>query len=160
MLNQVGIEDIILADDDADDVLIFTLALEQLAVTVKLRHVEDGEKLFDLLREQIPDILFLDIHMPCKDGLACIQEIRRDRRYDQMPVIMLTSLNSPYYVDQTFRLGANLFVDKQGTIANLAAKINSIFSIEWKKQLIPFNRRIRFIKVIPQLPGSGTNKEY
>jgi CheY-like chemotaxis protein len=136
MLKQPGIEDIILADDDADDVLIFTLALEQLAVTVKLRHAEDGEKLFELLRAQIPDMLFLDIHMPCRDGLACIQEIRQDRRYDRMPVIMLTSLNSTYYKDQTYRLGANFFIDKQGTVENLAAKIRTIFSVDWKKQLI------------------------
>ncbi len=85
------LKDIILAEDDSDDVEIFDLGLKGLNFPYLLRHAENGDVLFIMLKDKVPYILFLDIHMPCKDGIACIAEIRRNREYDKMPVIMYSS---------------------------------------------------------------------
>lgn len=130
------IEDIIIADDDKEEVFIFTLALNDISIKVKIRHAQDGKTLFDMLRQQIPDILFLDIMMPCTDGISCIREIRQDSRYDEMPVIMLTAARQGSYIETTYRLGANLFIRKADSIADLAEKIKKVFSIDWKSQMV------------------------
>lgn len=126
------IDDVIYADDDQEDYLFFTLALDEIAVKVKLRHAVDGEALFVLLKQQVPDILFLDIYMPCKDGVSCLHEIRQDRRYDGMPVVMITGSLAENTVERTYRLSANLYLKKESTITDLATKLRNVFSKEWK----------------------------
>ena len=128
--------DIILADDDNDEVLLFEMALQQVVLRFTLRHAVNGEKLFDLLREQIPDILFLDIRMPCKDGISCITEIRSDRKYDKMPVIMYSSLKYSSFVEETYRKGANLFIEKASTVEELTAKLKKVFSVNWQSNML------------------------
>ena len=66
---------ILLADDDKNDQLLFKEALEELPVTTHLASVENGEQLMQLLndgKELLPDILFLDLNMPRKNGFTCL----------------------------------------------------------------------------------------
>ncbi|RYZ47970.1 MAG: response regulator [Sphingobacteriales bacterium] len=128
-------KDILLAEDDRDDVMIFELAIDKLNIAHQLRHAENGEVLFDLLEERVPDILFLDIMMPCRDGAACVLEIRKNRNYDGLPVIMYTSLTGNPTVETCFRNGANLFLEKTNTVADLVEKLRKVFSIDWKNYM-------------------------
>jgi CheY-like chemotaxis protein len=124
--------ELILAEDDLDDALIFEMALNDLPKKFAMRHVVDGDKLFVELKKLVPDILFLDINMPCKDGLNCVVEIRQDNRYDNMPVIMLTGSNTNEHIDIAYSAGANLFVLKPASIKSLSKKLEEIFNINWK----------------------------
>lgn len=126
------VQDIILAEDDLDDVLIFEMALKESDVSVDMRHAPNGDVLFELLENKTPDTLFLDIHMPCKDGLSCIVEIRKDRKYDRLPIIMYTSSTAEKNVEKAYRSGANLYVTKTETIKQLSQKLKTVFSIDWK----------------------------
>lgn len=128
-------QDIILAEDDLDDVLVFEMALKEIDVPVDMRHAQNGNVLFELLEERIPDTLFLDVHMPCKDGISCITEIRKDRKYDRLPVIMYTSSGNEKTVEQAYRNGANLFITKTDTIRQLSTKLKTVFSIDWKNYM-------------------------
>lgn len=127
--------DIMLAEDDSDDVEIFDLGLKGLEFPYLLRHAENGDVLFIMLKDKLPYILFLDIHMPCKDGIACIVEIRKNREYDKMPVIMYTSEISKKIIEEAYRSGANLYLAKTNTIADLTNKLSKIFSIDWDNYL-------------------------
>jgi PleD family two-component response regulator len=123
---------LLLAEDDLDDALIFEMALNEQPRKYLLRHVVDGNKLFIELQKLIPDLLFLDINMPCKDGLNCIVEIRQNNRYDNMPVVMITSSNNENHIDIAYSAGANLFVVKPASINTLSKKLEEIFNINWK----------------------------
>ena len=127
--------EIMLAEDDSDDVEIFDLGMQGLGFPYLLRHAENGDVLFIMLKDKIPYILFLDIHMPCKDGIACIVEIRKNREYDKMPVIMYTSEISKKIIEEAYRSGANLYLAKTNTIADLTDKLRKIFSIDWDNYL-------------------------
>lgn len=127
--------DILLAEDDSDDVIIFEMALKEASIPYDLRRAENGDVLFVLLKEKLPYILFLDIHMPCKDGLSCIIEIRKNRAYDGVPVVMYTSEFSDKIVEETYRSGANLYITKTTTLKELTAKLKKVFSIDWSDYL-------------------------
>jgi CheY-like chemotaxis protein len=127
---------IVLADDDTDEVFIFELALKKLSFRFKLRHAVNSEELKQLLGETVPDILFLDVYMPGRDGLASISEIRKDIRYDALPVIIYTSDRSEKYIEETYRHGANFCLEKTNSIAELANKLRHIFSFDWKTQMV------------------------
>ena len=62
---------VLLADDDIDDISFFDKALKELAVSTHLTTVNDGDQLMNYLSENLehlPDILFLDLNMPRKNG--------------------------------------------------------------------------------------------
>ena|ERR1700730_5334960 len=126
------IKDVLLAEDDPDDALIFELAVKELPFPFVLRHAEDGDMLFVMINQMIPDIIFLDINMPCKDGVTCITQIRKNESLDHVPVIMYTSLKSVEYVNQCYEYGANFFLIKANSIGELTEKLEKIFSIDWK----------------------------
>ena len=78
-MNDVHIRSIVLAEDDKDDHIFFSEALMQIDPSLKLTTVDDGNELMDLLKHYYPDILFLDLDMPYKNGLECLKEIRSQR---------------------------------------------------------------------------------
>jgi len=129
------LKDILLAEDDKDDALFFEIALEELRFPYELRIAADGNMLFILLKDRVPHILFLDIDMPCKDGIACIAEIRRNRAYDSLPVIMYTSHISDKIKEDAFRNQANLFISKANTIKEITANLAKVFAIDWKNYM-------------------------
>lgn len=124
-----------LAEDDEDDVQIFRFALDVTKMPYTLRHAADADRMFSMLEERIPYILFLDINMPCKDGNACILEIRKNKEYDNLPVVMYSSYHSDKTVDTSFRNGANLYLAKTAVFDNLVNNLKRIFSIDWKRYL-------------------------
>lgn len=128
-------KDILIAEDDPDDVEIFEMALNELGLSYVIRHAKNGDLLFVLLKERIPYILFLDIRMPCKDGVACIIEIRKHREYDRLPVIMYTSHQSKKIMDNCFRGGANFYMQKPGSLRELTEKLRKVFAIDWTNYL-------------------------
>ena len=129
-------KNIILAEDDQDDVIVFELAIKEVnneyKIPVYLRHAKDGEILFVLLKEQVPDILFLDINIPCKDGISCIREIRKNKEYDSLLVIMYTGQRQDSRVEEAFREGANYYIVKSNTVSELAKKLKKVCSIDWR----------------------------
>jgi DNA-binding response OmpR family regulator len=135
MKEAINEKDILLAEDDKDDVVIFKMAMDETNIPYILRHAPNGDVLFVLLKQQLPYILFLDINMPCKDGMACIIEIRKNREYDKLPVIMYTSNLSERTIENTYRNGANLYVSKPDSVNELVAKLKKVFSIDWKNYL-------------------------
>lgn len=118
--------DIVLADDDHEDCLIFSEALKQLLSGAKLTTVKNGDLLIKLLLTHLPDLLFLDIHMPCKDGKQCIKEIRANSAFDKLPIIIYSGMSQPEMISFFFREGANRFMIKPYSMNELIRNLQSI----------------------------------
>jgi DNA-binding response OmpR family regulator len=126
---------VVIAEDDHDDFEMFSLAIQDLSLTVVIRRAENGEVLMQLLESNMPDILFLDIALPRKDGKQCLREIRANKKYDLLPVVMYTSFHDPKSIEFSFREGANIFVIKPSSYKELKEILKRIFAIEWKKSM-------------------------
>jgi CheY-like chemotaxis protein len=124
---------VLLAEDDQDDVLIFQLAINKLPFAILLTHAENGDQLIARLEEILPDIIFLDINMPCRSGKECIKEIRSQKKFDAVPVIMYTAHRHEDYIEETFREGANFYLIKSNSVDELADRLKYILSINWKQ---------------------------
>jgi len=120
--------EVILAEDDEEDILIFRDAVTEALIPVNLETVKNGELLMQLLLKFIPDLLFLDIHMPCKDGKQCIREIRANPRYDSLPVIVYSGRSDPDIISFFYRAGANQYIIKPETMDGLKRMLVQIFS--------------------------------
>ena len=82
---------VLLAEDDDEDYFIFSLAIKELSIKVVLTRAENGDILLQLLDEKDPDIVFLDLLMPCKDGRTCLKEIRANKKYDTVPIVVYSN---------------------------------------------------------------------
>ena len=126
---------VVIAEDDNDDFELFNGAIQELSLSVEITRAENGEILMRLLDVNIPDILFLDLFLPRKDGKICLREIRANKKYDYLPVIIFSSFADPHSIEFTFREGANAFVIKPDSFSQLRDILKQIFSIEWKKSM-------------------------
>jgi CheY-like chemotaxis protein len=85
---------ILLADDDADDCYLFEKALKEIPIDTHLKILGNGEELIDYLFENptnLPDVLFLDLSMPRKTGFECLIEIKENKKFEAIPVIVFTT---------------------------------------------------------------------
>lgn len=79
---------ILVVDDDGSLRRLLRLTLEGEGYTVT--EASDGDRVLELARQGRPDLIFLDIGMPTKDGWAVLAELRTDPSVRDVPVIMLT----------------------------------------------------------------------
>ena len=113
---------ILLADDDMDDCIFFKDALGDLLQSTYLSIVNDGEKLMQLLNNEeneLPDVVFLDINMPRKNGFECLSEIKHNERLKNLPVIMFSTSNSQEKISKLFNSGAHVYIHKPADFEQL-----------------------------------------
>lgn len=119
----------LLIDDDLDDHEIFTMALEDLPLPVKL--ISEFNPVSALLRlsrkEEAPDIIFLDLNMPRMNGKQCLEEIRKVPHLRDVPVIIYSTSSEIRDLIDTRELGATAYVVKSSRIADLTSVLNDFF---------------------------------
>ena len=126
---------VLIAEDDDDDFEIFSFALKEVSISIVLMRAENGEILLKILDSYLPDILFLDVFMPCRDGRMCLKEIRANKKFDLLPIIMYSSVRDSKTIEFCFREGANIYVIKPSSFRDLTMVLKKILSVEWKKSV-------------------------
>jgi len=72
----------------------------------------DGEAGLKLVRKMKPDLILLDLILPRKDGFAVLEEVKKDETTKDIPVIILTNLESSGDVEKALSLGATTYLVK------------------------------------------------
>ena len=141
----------VLAEDSLEQCFFFERALKEVAPETVFAVVNDGDKLITLLESYLPDLLFLDLSMPCKNGVECIKEIREQRAYDSMPIIVFSVSADDHAIQAAFGYGANMYMVKPGEYLLLKSILEDILSMDWsdpesvtakyfcKNKYVPYN---------------------
>jgi CheY-like chemotaxis protein len=127
---------IMLADDDKEDREIFMTAIEELSPDIQISVAVNGRELMAKLLDDsvvLPDILFLDLNMPFKNGQECLKEIRSSDRLKRLPVIIYSTSSSSEHIDQTYRGGANYYLPKPDSFRDLKLIVGKLFSFDWNE---------------------------
>jgi two-component system, OmpR family, alkaline phosphatase synthesis response regulator PhoP len=84
-------EPYILIVDDDPDILdgILTILESQ---PYRLQTARDGKKCMEMISQEIPDLLILDLLMPRMDGWGVIREMRCEPRFAHVPILVLTTV--------------------------------------------------------------------
>jgi CheY-like chemotaxis protein len=129
---------ILLADDDDDDRLLFTDVLREYSKDSNLSYAHNGEHLMTMLRsESLPDVLFLDLNMPLKNGMECLEEIRSDEKLKNLPVVIFSTSSHPGTINQMYDIGAHLYVRKPNDFNALRRAIQAVLKRDWGHPLKP-----------------------
>ena len=136
---------ILLADDDTDDCSFFENALRDIPIATKLTIVRDGEQLMDYLSnnsEHMPDVLYLDLSMPRKNGFDCLTEIKEGEKLKDMIVVVFSTSfpRDMIYEDNMIKLlmkiGAHDYIRKSGDLRQLKQVIHKTLSNVAERNLL------------------------
>ena len=139
--------DILLADDDIDDCGFFKMAVDGFKRRTRFRAVHDGEQLMNLLLDEneiLPDILFLDLNMPRKNGFECLAEIKGNKKFDTLPVIMYSTSYEQEVVNLLYNNGARYFIRKPSELWQFKSVIQQTLFL-FLQQAIPHPSKENFV---------------
>ncbi len=106
---------IVVAEDNEADVFLLRMALEQARLPFELKVCSDGPGVLRLVDEAdagavpLPDLLLLDLNLPRCSGEKVLQRLRQSAKCESIPVIVITSSDSPQDRARAAALGATYF---------------------------------------------------
>ncbi|GLU54631.1 response regulator [Dyadobacter frigoris] len=127
---------IFLVDDDEDDCLLFEDALREVCDMTELRTANDGMELMDILENKMPptpDVIFLDLNMPKKNGYECLTEIRKEAKFKDIPVVIFSTSGEEEIINRLYDEGADYYIKKPGSFSKLKLAIQHILAIDWRQ---------------------------
>ncbi|OGS36268.1 MAG: two-component system response regulator [Elusimicrobia bacterium RIFOXYB2_FULL_49_7] len=123
-------KEILLVEDNPDDEMLTLRAFEKSRVANRIVVVRDGVEALDYLfargayakrvKEEVPQVVLLDIKLPKIDGLGVLRAIRNDETTRLVPVVILASSREEQDLVRSYDLGANSYVCKPVDFNNLA----------------------------------------
>ena len=113
---------ILIVDDEKDFLDVMSAFLKAKGYSVQT--AENGYKAIDLIKENRPDLVLLDIVMPDFDGIDTLKEIRRIA--PELPVVMITAHASTKGIIEAIENGASGFIKKSSDFSYAAKLIESL----------------------------------
>jgi CheY-like chemotaxis protein len=104
-----------LADDSPDEHFLFIHTIKGIDKNITVSTVTNGEELIDRLDKispNLPDMIFLDINMPLKNGKESLADIRQNETLKDLPIIIYSTSDEKKDIEETYALGANLYIKK------------------------------------------------
>jgi len=125
--------DILLVEDNPGDVRLTREALKEGKVLNTLYVAEDGVFALEFLRKEgrfadmpRPDIIFLDLNLPRKDGREVLAEIKSDPTLRSIPVVILTTSKAEEDIVRTYDLHANCYITKPVDLEQFITVVQSV----------------------------------
>ena len=90
---------------------------------------EDGQVGYELAKDNLPDLVIMDIEMPVMDGIEATSRIKSDPATTNIPVLIFTSLGSEEDIQHAKDAGGQGFLNKPICKEELEAAIEKIFAL-------------------------------
>lgn len=127
-LSPVFTPSILVIDDEPDNYDVIEALLH--GEGYQLHYVQSGERAIACLEMFNPDVILLDVMMPDVDGIAVCQRIKAMRRWQMVPIIMVTALTAKEDIAEALSAGADDFISKPVNKLELRARVNSMLRIK------------------------------
>ncbi len=125
--------EILMVEDNPGDARLAMEALKEAKVRNRMSIVEDGVEALAFLRRQgrhadapRPDLIFLDLNLPKKDGREVLKEIKEDPDLKRIPVVVLTTSRAEEDILKSYDLHANCYVTKPVELEQFLSVVRTI----------------------------------
>jgi DNA-binding response OmpR family regulator len=115
---------ILIVDDEPNIVMSLEYTFKKNNFEVFIAR--DGLEALEILKNQLPDVIILDVMMPMVDGYATLEQIKKDERLKHCKVIFLTAKNKEKDIEKGLSLGANLYVLKPFSVKKLVEQVHEL----------------------------------
>ena len=113
---------ILLVEDEEDDVLFMRLAMQESQVQNQIVVARDGQQAVEYVNSEgefadrkkfpVPGLILLDLKLPYVPGMEVLIQIRKNREWARVPVVIFSSSNQDSDVEAAHKLGANAYIVK------------------------------------------------
>lgn len=135
----------ILEDDDSIRKLV-VYALESQGYAVE--GFAAPSAFWEAVKQEVPELVLLDIMLPQEDGLSVLTKLRKDERTARLPVIMLTAKTSEYDRAYGLDLGADDYISKPFGMMELTARVRAVLRRAEKPVREP-EYRVGLLQMLP-----------
>jgi CheY-like chemotaxis protein len=106
-------ENVLIAEDDKDDYLFLVEGLQKISLTYNVARAANGLECITYLKAgNKPDLIFLDLNMPIKNGLDCLKFIKDRDDLKHIPVIIYSTSHYIKDIDCAFKNDAHYYIVK------------------------------------------------
>ena len=135
---------ILIVDDEVDITKFLGTVLTDAGMNVLIAH--DGDEALNALKRQVPDLISLDLVMPGKSGIRVLMELRKNRDWSRIPVIIVTAHARDPKVQRDLRetladstmVGPSLYLEKPVTPQGYLRSICDILGVDAKIEGLMF----------------------
>lgn len=141
---------VMLADDDADDRMFFEEALSSTSIKFDLTMFKNGFELMEYFSNpdsSLPHILFLDLNMPGKSGIQCLEELRAIPRLRDLSVAIYSTSSADRDIEDTLSKGANIYIQKPSNFDKLRKVISHVLKTNWQFHMSGLNKETFFLNI-------------
>jgi DNA-binding response OmpR family regulator len=118
---------ILIVEDDAFILDTITRRFKKDGFAILL--AKDGEQVEEVLKDNLPNLILLDVLLPKMNGLEVLKKIKSDERTKGIPVVMFSNLGSPEDVKHAMDLGATDYLVKANLSPNeVVNKVTNLLS--------------------------------
>ncbi|MBN1866600.1 response regulator [Candidatus Sumerlaeota bacterium] len=114
---------ILAVDDESDVLLVIKAGLENEGFQVQT--ASNGADALELARDELPDLIVLDVMMPKMNGFEVLRELKNSEETALIPVVMLTGLSDSQKIRQAILSGTDYYVVKPFDFDDLVMKIRT-----------------------------------
>ena len=117
---------ILLVDDEPNIIMSLEYTFKKQNFEVFIAR--DGQEALDILKNEQPDLIILDIMMPKVDGYATIESVKKNEKLANCKVIFLSAKNKESDIEKGMQLGADAYMTKPFSIKKLVEQVNELLS--------------------------------
>lgn len=133
-MNEIQIKNVLLAEDDEEDVLLFKTVLSELNQSIIVTVAADGNLLMTFLKQAIllPEMIFLDLNMPHKNGFECLSEIKGNAKWNSIKIVILSTSSQPQQIETAYKGGADLYLAKPVSYTQFKNMLEKCLNLNWE----------------------------
>lgn len=125
---------VLLVEDNDGDVVLFKEALSQLNRNVALKIVKDSNAAIQFLENStatdlLPHFILTDINMPGMSGKDLLILLKTEKKWNYIPVIMMSTTSDPVEIKKSYELGAAYFAVKRDRVDQIVSLFQKIFKL-------------------------------
>lgn len=121
-------------EDDASIQKLVCYALAKEGYEIK--GLSLPSEFWEEIQEEIPELILLDIMLPEEDGISILKKLREDKKYQDIPVIMITAKTSEFDKVTGLDMGADDYITKPFGMTELASRVNAVLRRYKKTQVV------------------------
>ncbi len=121
---------IITVDDSSTMRRIIKNTLKRIGYGDEILEAENGKEALDVLSNNEVDLIITDWNMPVMDGLTFVKKVRSDSKFDDVPIIMVTTEAAKEDIITALKAGVNNYIVKPFTPQVLKEKIEAVMGLK------------------------------
>ena len=115
---------ILIVDDEPNIVMSLEYTFKKNNFEVFIAR--DGQEALEILQNQLPDVIILDVMMPLVDGFETLEQIKKNERLQHCKVMFLSAKNKESDIEKGMALGADAYLTKPFSIKKVVEQVNEL----------------------------------